>query len=141
MADRTRATNGTVSRSRDAAAAAAGAGPTTGPVGVRRNLFQSQLTRRPTASSSNSSETLRLDVDVLGEPAGPLSTPPSSEIVVRDQHGEIELGDPPTPILEDPDEVPADERQETERERQRLADAVRHHQNSHPAVSDRPEGR
>lgn len=95
MADRTRApVNGGVPRNREAA----------GP-GVRRNLFQSQLTRRPTASSSNSNETLRLDVDGMSE---------SSEIVVRDQHGEIELGDPPTPILEDPDEVPIDERQENE---------------------------
>lgn len=77
------------------------------PAGVRRNLFQSQLTRRPTPSSSNSAETLRLDVDVLSD---------TSEIVVRDQHGEIELGDPPTPILEDPEEVPVDDRQENESE-------------------------
>lgn len=77
------------------------------PGGVRRNLFQSQLTRRPTASSSNSAETLRLDVDVLSD---------TSEIVVRDKHGEIELGDPPTPVLEDEDEVPIDDRQESESE-------------------------
>ncbi|KAI9149230.1 UPF0220 domain protein [Paramyrothecium foliicola] len=135
MADRSRVTNGTAPRPREGGAA-----------GIRRNLFQSQLTRRPTASSSNSTETLRLDVDVLSE---------SSEIVVRDEHGEIELGDPPTPILEDPDEVPADDRQETEsvfapltevpsayaitEERQRLAEAVRHHQVNHATVPDQPE--
>lgn len=95
MADRARATNNAGAPTR----------PKAPPGGVRRNLFQSQLTRRPTPSSSNSAETLRLDVDVLSD---------TSEIVVRDQHGEIELGDPPTPILEDPDEVPADDRQENE---------------------------
>lgn len=63
----------------------------------RPNLFRSQLTRRPTASSSNSADTVRLDVEVLSD---------GSEIVVRNQQGEIELGDPPTPIMEtdEPDE-------------------------------------
>lgn len=79
------------------------------PNGVRRNLFQSQLTRRPTASSSNSNEKLRLDadvnVDVLSD---------TSEIVVRDKQGEFELGDPPSPVLEDEDDVPLDDRQENE---------------------------
>lgn len=57
----------------------------------RPNLFRGQLTRRPTASSTNSTDTVRLDVEVLSG---------SSEIVVRNQQGEIELGDPPTPIME-----------------------------------------
>lgn len=98
MADRTRTTtNGTgVPRSRNGASSA----------GVRRNLFQSQLTRRPTAgSTSTSAETLHSDVDILSD---------TSEIVVRDKHGEIELGDPPTPIMEDEDELPLDHRQECE---------------------------
>jgi hypothetical protein len=74
--------------------------------GVRRNLFQGQLTRRPTpGSSSTSAETLRLDADMASD---------TSEIVVRDQHGEIEMGDPPTPALEDPEEAPLDDRQESE---------------------------
>lgn len=78
---------------------------TTTAAGVRRNLFQSQLTRRPTASSSASAETLHLDVDVLSD---------TSEIVVRDKHGEIELGDPPTPVLDDDDDMPVDHGLETE---------------------------
>lgn len=101
MSDRSRAaTNGNgVSRTRNGTSSSASAS-------VRRNLFQSQLTRRPTAgSSSTSAETLHLDVDVLSD---------TSEIVVRDKHGEIELGDPPTPMLEDDDDVPLDHRQETE---------------------------
>ena len=96
MADRPRSTNNANAPPRTRAATS----------GVRRNLFQSQLTRRPTVSSSNSAETLHLtDVDVLSD---------SSEIVVRDKQGEIELGDPPILMLEDEDEVPIDERQEHE---------------------------
>ncbi|KJZ74206.1 hypothetical protein HIM_06437 [Hirsutella minnesotensis 3608] len=105
-----------------------------GPVAaaVRANLFRGQLTRRPTASSSTSAETVRLDVDVLSD---------SSEIVVRNQQGEIELGDPPTPTVDEHDEQ-AEDRQETERERQRLAEAVkRHAMVSHSSVPDQPEGK
>lgn len=88
--------------------------------GVRRNLFTSQLTRRPTpTSSNNSAETLRLDpaptaaaakatVDVLDDQGG--------EIVVRDQHGEIELADPPSPEVDELDEGALDDGQENERE-------------------------
>lgn len=93
MSDRSQSATGNTSRSRP---------PVTG---VRRNLFQSQLTRRPTSNSSNSTETLRLDVDVLSD---------TSEIVVRDKHGEVELGDPPTPVFEDEDDAPLDDRQENE---------------------------
>ncbi|KAI1126376.1 hypothetical protein F5Y10DRAFT_212768 [Nemania abortiva] len=126
---------------------------TSAAAGVRRNLFQSQLTRRPTAaettrpgggggggpvgpaatasSSSTSAEALRLDADVLSE---------SSEIVVRDKNGEFEVGDPPTPPLDDPDDEAAlDDAQENERERQRLAEAVRHHQINYTRMAAQPE--
>ncbi|KAI1312757.1 hypothetical protein F5Y03DRAFT_198159 [Xylaria venustula] len=144
----------------------------TSATGARRNLFQSQLTRRPTptetakfggmganhhrhnnnnnnnnnhanhnnetnnssmttSSSTNSAETLRLDLDVLSE---------TSEIVIRDQNGDFEIEDPPTPPLEDPDdEVALDDAQENERERQRLAEAVRHHQMNHTRMLVQPE--
>ncbi|KAI0550782.1 hypothetical protein F4679DRAFT_192774 [Xylaria curta] len=118
--------------------------------GVRRNLFQSQLTRRPTpiegsrpgsrvgratsaatttnSSSSNSVDMLHFESDVACE---------SSEIVIRDKNGEFEVGDPPTPPLVDPSEEPAlDDAQENERERQRLADAVRHYQMTRLSVQD-----
>ncbi|KAI1754580.1 hypothetical protein F4782DRAFT_36529 [Xylaria castorea] len=116
----------------------------TSTTGVRRNLFQSHLTRRPTptessrlggggrgttitttatttnSSSSNSVDMLRFESDVLSE---------SSEIVIRDKNGEFEVGDPPTPPLNDPNEEAAlDDAQENERERQKLAEAVRQHQ-------------
>ncbi|KAK5993350.1 hypothetical protein PT974_06780 [Cladobotryum mycophilum] len=123
MNDRTRAaTNGT-SRS----ARTPGLASTTS----RPNLFRSQLIRRPTASSSNSAETLRLDADGLSD---------SSEIVVRDQHGEIEIENPPTPIIDDEDELAAMEDQQVlEKEKQRLAEAVKDHQVSHSSVSNQPE--
>lgn len=115
---------------------------------VRRNLFQSQLTRRPTAggstSPSTSAETLRLDAD--GQPhqqpslPSPLESPSSADIVIRDRNGEIELGDPPTPPLDDPDEVVAlDTRQENEKERQRLSEAVKQHQIDQNSVPAQPE--
>lgn len=53
----------------------------------------------------------------------------SSDIVVRDKNGEVELDEPPTLVVDDPDEIALDMRQENEKERQRLADAVKHHQN------------
>jgi hypothetical protein len=101
--------------------------------GVRRNLFQSQLTRRPTPSSSTSTETLRLDADAQSE---------SSEIVIRDKNGEIELADPPTPPIDDDrDEVAPDARQENEKDRQRLAEAVKQHQIDQNSVPAQPEGK
>ncbi|KAI1805469.1 hypothetical protein F4811DRAFT_214024 [Daldinia bambusicola] len=118
--------------------------------GIRRNLFQSQLTRRPTpttttmmttsssqSSSNNSAETLRLgDVEVLSD---------TSDIVVRDKNGEFDVGDPPTPPLDDPEEAGGtgagalDDAQENERERQRLAEAVKHYQINHNRIPAQPE--
>ncbi|KAG5981615.1 hypothetical protein E4U55_002751 [Claviceps digitariae] len=95
----------------------------------RPNLFRSQLTRRPTASSSNSSDTVRLDVEVLSD---------SSEIVVRNQQGEIELGDPPTLVFEETDEQ-AEDKHEMEKERQRLAEAVKHHSVNHNSVPNQSD--
>lgn len=97
---------------------------------VRRNLFQSQLTRRPTPTSSGEPETLRLDADAPAE---------SSDIVVRDKNGEVELDDPPTPPIDDPDEIALDPRQQSEKERQRLADVVKHHQINQNSVPAQPE--
>jgi hypothetical protein len=84
----------------------------TGASSVRRNLFQSQLTRRPTPSSSTSNETLRLD----GE--GGSQTSDTSDIVVRDKNGDVDIGDPPTPPVDDDemDDGAPDARQENESE-------------------------
>lgn len=78
--------------------------------GVRRNFFQGQQpsrARRPGPVSANSAETVRLDADVPNAD--------TSDIVVRDQHGEIEWGDPPSPDLDDQGELPNESRQEVER--------------------------
>ncbi|KAK2595798.1 hypothetical protein QQS21_006561 [Conoideocrella luteorostrata] len=118
MSQRNQVPNSGISRTRGTVAAA-----------VRPNLFRSQLTRRPTAGSGNSADTVRLDVEVLSD---------TSEIVVRNQEGEIELGDPPTPAFEETDEQ-AEDRHEIEKERQRLQDAVKHHSINHSAVPKQPE--
>ncbi|RYP62871.1 hypothetical protein DL769_007130 [Monosporascus sp. CRB-8-3] len=129
--------------------------PAANTAGVRRNLFQSQLMgRRPTpttttmgagairsasaSASSASGETLRLDgIDVLTD------EDETSEIVVRDKNGEFEVGDPPTPPLDDPaaeeENGALDDAQENERERHRLAEAVRHHQVNHNRTHAQPE--
>ncbi|KAI0122882.1 hypothetical protein BJ170DRAFT_687593 [Xylariales sp. AK1849] len=111
-------------------AAAAPPPPNNGATGVRRNLFQSQLTRRPTPTSSTSAETLRLDVEVLSD---------TSEIVIRDKNGEFEVGDWPPPPMDEPEEQALDEVLENERERHKLAEAVKHHQISHDRTPAQPE--
>lgn len=115
---------------------------------VRRNLFQSQLTRRPTAVPSTSSTgALHLDADAQREqpfqPPRDRSSSPAGDIVVRDKNGEIELGDPPTPPMDDnTDEMAAlNARDENERERQQLADAVKRHQIDQNSVPAPPEGK
>ncbi|KAL1897425.1 hypothetical protein Sste5346_004162 [Sporothrix stenoceras] len=129
----------------------AGGGSTnasTASTSVRRNLFQSQLTRRPTqatsagsggAVSTNASSNDGLRASVLGGLDGSdaglesaLASDPASrgpvEIVVRDRNGELELVDPPSPTADEMGETPLDARQESERERQRLADTIKYHQ-------------
>lgn len=112
---------------------------------VRRNLFQQPRTRRAALATT---ATQRVEV------------PESPGIVVRDRHGEIEFGDPPSPDLEDRGELPLDSRQESEsmfywwgclncltmankvtEERQKLAEAVRQHQINSSALPDQPEGK
>lgn len=131
---------------------------------VRRNLFQSQLTRRPTAPSSSASDAQRghhhhhhqyhqyrgqfapapashLEVAASSSTTTTASSPPD-DIVVRDQNGEIELDDPPTPPIDEPDQVGALEAQhESERERERLAEAVKQYQIDQNSVLAQPEGK
>lgn len=143
--------------------------------GVRRNLFQGQLTRRPTTGPGSSNPN---EAGAPGRNAGDLGgmeveedESASSDIVVRDKNGEVELDEPPTLVVDDPDEIALDMRQENEselaammmhhdfmlwstgwigtlttachtEERQRLADAVKHHQNivNQNSVPAQPEG-
>ncbi|KAK6856039.1 hypothetical protein PG990_000538 [Apiospora arundinis] len=113
-----------------APSATASTAATVAPGAVRRNLFQSQLTRRPTSTSSNSAETLRMDADNVSN---------TSDIVIRDEHGDFEVGDPPTPPMDEPEAEALDDMQENERERQKLAEVVKHHQINHNRGPAQPE--
>ncbi|KAF8865956.1 hypothetical protein BDZ45DRAFT_668364 [Acephala macrosclerotiorum] len=96
--------------------------------GVRRNLFHQHLSRRPTTSStSTSTETLRLDIEPESD---------TSEIVIRDKNGEFGIEDLPM-TSPDEHEEGADEK-EDEKERQRLADAVKHHQRDRNRAPSEP---
>jgi hypothetical protein len=124
-------------------------GSSSRPTGVRRNLFHQHLSRRPTTSStSTSAETLRLDVEADSE---------TSDIVIRDKNGDFEVGDPPIPELDEQEETGHQEAQEDEstsqscgdfslgaynviEERQRLVDAVKHHQRDRNRAPSEPAG-
>ncbi|CAK7274770.1 hypothetical protein SEPCBS57363_006331 [Sporothrix epigloea] len=106
---------------------------------VRRNLFQSQLTRRPTQAApvdmvSATVSRENTERDITAEPNSSLV-----EIVVRDRNGEVELVDPPSPATDDMGEMAFDTRQESERERQRLADTIKYHQ-QRTSIPGQPEG-
>lgn len=97
--------------------------------GVRRNLFHQHLSRRPTTSStSTSAETLRLDTELESE---------TSDIVIRDKNGDFEIGDTPVQSMDEQEGGPEDAR-EDEKERQRLADAVKHHQRDRNRAPSEP---
>jgi len=136
---------------------------------VRRNLFQNQLTRRPTSGApgsassgsigvgggptpSSSSVSLASSVggDALRLDSAELQMGPETaavggaagclDIVIRDKNGEIELGDPPTPGVDEGDDGMAEARHENEKERQRLAEAVKQHQIDKNSLPVQPEG-
>ncbi|POS70769.1 hypothetical protein DHEL01_v210836 [Diaporthe helianthi] len=117
--------------------------------GPRRNhLFQGQLTRRPTTGPGSSSSNNSSELGAASRGAGDLDgmeveedESASSDIVVRDQNGEVELYEPPPLVVDDPDEIALDMRQENEKERQRLAEAVKHHQDivNQSSTSAQPE--
>lgn len=85
------------------------------------------------------------------------STGASVEIIARDNHGEMQMVDPPSPTPDELKDVALDERQENERrysgpqlsektgrltspgERQRLADTIKYHQ-QRSSMPGQPEG-
>ena len=71
----------------------------------RSNLFRSHLTRRPTAGPSSQTEAVHLDSE------NQLDT---SDIVVRNQNGEIDVEESPEVDLNEIEEAGVEERQETE---------------------------
>lgn len=116
--------------------------------GVRRNLFHQHLSRRPTTSStSTSTETLRLDIEPESD---------TSEIVIRDKNGEFGIEDLPMTSPDEHEEGADEKDDESEdsrsimdeweadtgiEERQRLADAVKHHQRDRNRAPSEPAGK
>lgn len=72
----------------------------------RSNLFRSHLTRRPTTGPSAQSETVHMDSELHTD---------SSDIVVRNQNGEIDVEESPEVDLNEIEEAGVEERQENER--------------------------
>ncbi|KAL7936738.1 hypothetical protein V8C35DRAFT_240607 [Trichoderma chlorosporum] len=134
MNERTRsaASNGSSRTTRSAGLAATSSG--SGANGSKTSLFRSHFIRRPNAASSDP-EGVRPDAEMLQQQQSE-----TAELVVRDQHGEVEIGNPPTPVVDDEEELQALEyQQENEREKQRLAEAIRHYQISHSSMADQPD--
>ncbi|KAJ6788699.1 hypothetical protein PWT90_02421 [Aphanocladium album] len=124
----------------------------------RANLFRSHLTRRPpgasaaaaasntaaggTSSSSGAgaASAAAVQADAARLAAGEQQLQAElCEIVVRNQNGDIDLEGSPVVSLDDIDEMALEARQETEHERQRLAEAVKQHRINHTTVPDQPE--
>ncbi|EHK27278.1 uncharacterized protein TRIVIDRAFT_79554 [Trichoderma virens Gv29-8] len=130
MNERTRsaASNGSSRTTRSSGLAAASSSSANGS---KTSLFRSHFIRRPNAASSDP-EGVRADVE--------MQQSETADLVVRDQHGEVEIGNPPTPVVDDEEELQALEyQQENEREKQRLAEAIRHYQISHSSMADQPD--
>ncbi|KAL6795832.1 hypothetical protein GGI42DRAFT_125673 [Trichoderma sp. SZMC 28013] len=101
--------------------------------GSKTSLFRSHFIRRPNAAAADA-EGVRQDGETTQQQSE------AAELVVRDQHGEVEIGNPPTPVVDDEEELQALEyQQENEREKQRLAEAIRHYQISHSSMADQPD--
>ncbi|PHH65004.1 hypothetical protein CDD81_3641 [Ophiocordyceps australis] len=134
MNDRSRRPEPAPPRARGHIAAAAAAASATAAAAAaatqRPSVFRGQLTRRPTAPNPPSAgDTMRHDVQVLVD---------SSEIVVRNQHGEFDVGDPPLPMHGEPDDQ-TEEHHEAEKEKRRLAEAVKRHNIHHGTMQDPSE--
>ncbi|KAM0257444.1 hypothetical protein ACHAQJ_004391 [Trichoderma viride] len=142
MSDRTRsaALNGTSRTTRSSGLAnVSSSNNSSANNGSKTSLFRSHFIRRPSATTITSTST---SVDPAENMRLDAETPQSETLglVVRDQHGEVEIGNPPTPVVDDEEELQALEyQQENEREKQRLAEAVRHYQISHSSMADQPD--
>lgn len=101
---------GGLSRARAASAqtafaATSSTSQTTSSSSVRRNLFQNQLTRRPTPASSAEASSQEKEAFTISSGGGS----DLSDIVVRGRNGEIELDETPlVPVEGDADEVAID---------------------------------
>lgn len=109
MSDRTRgaaALNGTRTTRSSGLANVPSGGGSSNNTSSKTSLFRSHFIRRPNAPSTDpAAESVRLDAEVTPRAE-------ASDLVVRDQHGEVEIGNPPTPVVDDEEELQALEYQQ-----------------------------
>lgn len=109
MSDRTRsaALNGTrTTRSSGLANVPGGGGGSNNSSSSKTSLFRSHFIRRSNVPAADSAaESVRLDAEMTPRAE-------ASDLVVRDQHGEVEIGNPPTPVVDDEEELQALEYQQ-----------------------------
>lgn len=88
--------------------------------GSKTSLFRSHFIRRPNAATSADPEgVVRQDGETTQQQQ---QSEAAAELVVRDQHGEVEIGNPPTPVVDDEEELQALEyQQENESEENTLS--------------------
>lgn len=109
MSDRTRsaaALNGTrTTRSAGLANVPSGGGSSSNS-SSKTSLFRGHFIRRPNAPSADpAADSVRRDAEMTPRAE-------ASDLVVRDQHGEVEIGNPPTPVVDDEEELQALEYQQ-----------------------------
>ncbi|UKZ83438.1 hypothetical protein TrVFT333_011246 [Trichoderma virens FT-333] len=123
MNERTRsaASNGSSRTTRSSGLAAASSSSANGS---KTSLFRSHFIRRPNAASSDP-EGVRADVE--------MQQSETADLVVRDQHGEVEIGNPRRRWWMTRRSC------RRWREKQRLAEAIRHYQISHSSMADQPD--
>ncbi|KAF4120437.1 hypothetical protein GMORB2_2873 [Geosmithia morbida] len=106
-------------------------------------MHNGRVTRRPVPSlSAKSSERLRMEADAqAGPPAAVVVSSPEQprEIVVRDRHGEIEMGSPASPEMDDQGDSPLDSQKEADEESHRLVEAIKSHQMHSAGLQDHPD--
>lgn len=90
--------------------------------GSKTSLFRSHFIRRPNAAASAADPegVVRQDGETTRQQQQ--QSEAAAELVVRDQHGEVEIGNPPTPVVDDEEELQALEyQQENESEENTLS--------------------
>lgn len=87
--------------------------------GSKTSLFRSHFIRRPNAATATDPEgVVRQDGETTQQQQQQQQSEAAAELVVRDQHGEVEIGNPPTPVVDDEEELQALEyQQENESEK------------------------
>ncbi|KAL7823340.1 hypothetical protein V8C26DRAFT_116304 [Trichoderma gracile] len=135
------APNGSSRTTRSAGLATASSSTSSTPAnnGNKTSLFRNHFMKRPNAaaattpaSSAQEPENMRMDVDMQRQQRRETS----SDLVVRDKNGEPEVANPPVLVVDDEDELQALEMQEeNEREKQRLAEAIRLYRMSHSGMA------